>query len=195
MRANTNRDDRRVIDAIAPCRADLAGGTLDIWPLGIIHRGAVTVNVALPLMVQLRATRGAADNEIWHAVGEGPWQVLRSCDQERDLTAAVGFALCPAGAVEVRVLSQAPRGSGLGGSSSYGVAMSRTLLELEGLGMAQRQLVALVRDLEAQVMSAPTGVQDHWAAVRGGVSAVHIVPGGERVEALKVDTDWISTLR
>ena len=31
----------------APCRVDLAGGTLDIWPLYLFHPGAVTVNIAV----------------------------------------------------------------------------------------------------------------------------------------------------
>src|SRR5438105_10192104 len=31
----------------APCRVDLAGGTLDIWPLYLNHPGAVTVNFAV----------------------------------------------------------------------------------------------------------------------------------------------------
>ena len=31
----------------APCRVDLAGGTLDIWPLYLYHQGAVTVNFAI----------------------------------------------------------------------------------------------------------------------------------------------------
>ena len=30
----------------APCRVDLAGGTLDIWPLYLFHPGAVTLNFA-----------------------------------------------------------------------------------------------------------------------------------------------------
>jgi len=34
----------------APCRADLAGGTLDIWPLYLFHPGAVSVNVALNIL-------------------------------------------------------------------------------------------------------------------------------------------------
>ncbi len=37
----------------SPCRADLAGGTLDIWPLGMLHPGSVTVNAAIPVMVRL----------------------------------------------------------------------------------------------------------------------------------------------
>src|SRR5262249_36760336 len=35
------------ISAKAPCRVDLAGGTLDIWPLYLFHADAVTVNFAV----------------------------------------------------------------------------------------------------------------------------------------------------
>lgn len=40
--------------AKAWCRADLAGGTLDIWPLGLFHPQARTVNVALDLAVTVQ---------------------------------------------------------------------------------------------------------------------------------------------
>ena len=36
-----------IIEAKAPTRVDLAGGTLDIWPLYLFHPGAVTVNAAI----------------------------------------------------------------------------------------------------------------------------------------------------
>src|ERR1700743_3290965 len=35
------------IEARAPARIDLAGGTLDIWPLYLFHAGALTVNCAV----------------------------------------------------------------------------------------------------------------------------------------------------
>src|SRR4051812_5696252 len=35
------------ITAKAPCRVDLAGATLDIWPLYLFHANAVTVNFAV----------------------------------------------------------------------------------------------------------------------------------------------------
>src|SRR5689334_25219514 len=35
------------ITAQSPCRVDLAGGTLDIWPLYLYHANAVTVNFAV----------------------------------------------------------------------------------------------------------------------------------------------------
>ena len=40
-----------MVTATAWCRVDLAGGTLDIWPLGLFHREACTVNVAVDLAV------------------------------------------------------------------------------------------------------------------------------------------------
>src|SRR5205085_9505300 len=37
----------RKVTVRAPVRADLAGGTLDLWPLYLFHPGSRTVNVAL----------------------------------------------------------------------------------------------------------------------------------------------------
>ncbi len=174
-----------------PCRVDLAGGTLDIWPLGLLHRGSVTVNAAIPLWVRLEVDPGAPVGYVEHAVGEGPWRRLGPDEAERDLTAAVCFALRSTGGVRVRVLEQAPVGSGLGGSSSYAVALARGLLALEDRILGDRALVELLRDLEARVLGSPTGVQDHWPALRGGALALHLEPGGGAVEALAVDPSWM----
>ena len=35
------------IESKAPTRVDLAGGTLDIWPLYLFHPGALTLNTAI----------------------------------------------------------------------------------------------------------------------------------------------------
>ena len=37
------------IAASAPARIDLAGGTIDIWPLYLFHEGAQTLNAAISL--------------------------------------------------------------------------------------------------------------------------------------------------
>ena len=177
--------------ATAPCRADLAGGTLDIWPLGVIHRGSLTVNMAIPVLVRLEVDLGGRLGHVAHAVGDGPWRELGPEDSDVDLTAAVCFALCATGGVRVRVLEQAPMGSGLGGSSSYAVALARAVLALSEQTMNDGSMIALVRDLEARILVAPTGVQDHWAAARGGVIAVHLEAGGEVVEDLSVDSGWL----
>src|ERR1700675_2133834 len=40
----------------SPCRADLAGGTLDLWPLYLFHPGALTLNFALNIQTSCRLT-------------------------------------------------------------------------------------------------------------------------------------------
>jgi D-glycero-alpha-D-manno-heptose-7-phosphate kinase len=176
----------------APCRADLAGGTLDIWPLGMLHRGSITVNVAIPLRARLEVDLGATVGHVEHAEGAGPLRRMGPEAIETDLTAAVCFALRSTGGARVRVWNQAPMGSGIGGSSAYAVALARGVLALEDRSLGDRALVTLLRDLEARVIRAPTGTQDHWAALRGGVLAIHLDPGGESVERLAVDAAWIT---
>src|SRR5438270_10720169 len=44
------------IIAQAPCRADLAGGTVDLWPLYLFHPGALTLNFALNILTTCRIT-------------------------------------------------------------------------------------------------------------------------------------------
>ncbi|HVF45573.1 MAG TPA: hypothetical protein VM936_21280, partial [Pyrinomonadaceae bacterium] len=52
------------IEAIAPTRVDLAGGTIDIWPLYLFHPGASTVNFAVTLHARCRITPRADDQII-----------------------------------------------------------------------------------------------------------------------------------
>ncbi|MCU0302782.1 MAG: hypothetical protein MUC56_01820 [Thermoanaerobaculales bacterium] len=181
----------RTVRVTAPCRADLAGGTLDIWPLGQLHPGALTVNMAIPVLVRLEIDDGAALPVVEHTTPDGVVRRLGPADADADLTAAIVFALAASGGIRVRVLAQAPLRSGLGGSSAYGVALARGIDRLRGGAVSDERLVALVRDLEARLLGVPTGEQDHWAAVRGGVLAVHLEPGGNRVETLTVDPDWL----
>lgn len=182
------------VEAAAPCRVDLAGGTLDIWPLGILHPGSLTVNAALPVRARVRVeTGGVSAGAVAHVVGARGTRLLHGEDAGNDLTAAVAFFFRPEGGVQVRVLEQAPVGSGLGGSSAFAVALARALLALEGRSMDGERLVPILRDLEARVLGAPAGCQDHWAAEAGGVLALHLEPGGQRLERLSVDPAWISS--
>lgn len=186
---NTRSSSVRVT---APCRVDFAGGTLDIWPVGLMHPESLTVNVAIPVEVELEVDLAGEPDLVLHtAPGE---ELRRFCpdDAGTDLTAAVAFSVVPQGGVRVRVISQAPYRSGIGGSSSYGIALLRALNELAGQTQVEEDMVALVRDLEARVLGVPTGEQDHWAAVRGGVLALHLEAGGDRIERIEVVPEWLS---
>ena len=61
----------------APTRIDLAGGTIDIWPLYLFHDGASTLNAAISLRAHAEIT-ARADGRI----------ELRSIDTDRVVSAA-----------------------------------------------------------------------------------------------------------
>ncbi len=180
-----------VVEAVAPCRADLAGGTLDIWPLGLFEARALTVNVAIPVFVRLRVRTDAPEGYVIHATTGSPATILNAGLARTDLTAAVAFHFMPRGGLRIEVLEQAPVGSGLGGSSTYAVTLARAVLALRQAEMADDRLVATLRDLETRVLEAPAGTQDYWAALDGGALALHVRPGAEEIERLPVDSAWI----
>jgi D-glycero-alpha-D-manno-heptose-7-phosphate kinase len=157
----------------------------------MLHPGSITVNAAIPVMVRMDVDLEAPPGEVWHALGDEEYRHLGSSDATGDLSAAVAFAARPRGGVRVRVHSQASLGSGLGGSSAYAVALARGILTAQGDEMPDERMAVLARDLEARILGIPTGLQDHWAAIQGGVLAIHHEPGGERVERLEVDLEWV----
>jgi D-glycero-alpha-D-manno-heptose-7-phosphate kinase len=183
--------EHRVVEATAPARVDLAGGTLDIWPLYLLHPGAVTVNVAIDRRAWCRVETGGDSVQI-----ESRDTRSRAEGKDVDEVLAAGVLTLPAFILKalrmetgVRVLlhSQVPAGSGLGGSSALAVAIAAAASRAAGRPLEGEALVALVRDAEAQAIGVPTGVQDYWAAVRGGVLCLGLVPGGPRAERLLTD--------
>ncbi|HWM89339.1 MAG TPA: hypothetical protein VN493_01080 [Thermoanaerobaculia bacterium] len=177
--------------ARAWCRVDLAGGTLDIWPLGLFHPGARTVNVAIDLAATVRLSRSGGG----YAVKQGSSVVRASSVEELSShpegalvgVVAGAFGLPP---VEVELASDSPRGGGLGGSSALAVALIAAAEEEMDLPRTEpHQKVRLARDLEARLMSLPTGIQDHYPALLGGALEIRQEPGGERVRRLDVDLE------
>jgi D-glycero-alpha-D-manno-heptose-7-phosphate kinase len=95
--------------------------------------------------------------------------------------------------VEVRVRSDSPRGGGLGASSALAVAVIAAAEAFTGgPATSAEKRSALARDLEARLMGLPTGRQDHYAALLGGVLEVAHRPGGERIRRLGVDLEALS---
>ena len=191
----------------APARIDLAGGTLDLWPLYLLHPGAMTVNLAI--------------NRYAHCVVEPRRDrriILENSDTgERDrfasitaLTDALSSAsssattkkkapklsllaelvryFAPEKGLTLTTWSEVPAGAGLGGSSTLGVAIAAALARWTGKRLTRRELVSLVRDIEVRVLKVPTGEQDHFPAAFGGASAIHLEPIHARRESLEVDT-------
>src|SRR6476620_435279 len=56
------------VTASAPTRIDLAGGTIDIWPLYLFHQGAQTLNAAISLRAHVQIA--PRDDEFVEIVSE-----------------------------------------------------------------------------------------------------------------------------
>src|ERR1039457_898248 len=65
----------------APCRADLAGGTLDIWPLYLFHPGAVSVNVALNILTSCKITARGGRKIVLRSRDTGQHEHFASLDE------------------------------------------------------------------------------------------------------------------
>ncbi len=182
-----------MIEVRAPGRVDLAGGTLDLWPLYCLHPGAVTVNVAVDARVRVAAAaRPDQPSRVAVTTAGAAERTVAAADAGTDLIAAVALAVRPEGALAVEVRQQLPVGSGLGGSSVLAVAVATACLAVAGRPMSPGRLVALLRDVEARVLRAPTGVQDYYPAVLGGALAIGFPAGGEEVAPVDVAAEWVN---
>jgi D-glycero-alpha-D-manno-heptose-7-phosphate kinase len=169
----------RLIVASAPTRIDFAGGTLDIPPLYLFHQPAITVNVAIDLVaeVRVRAREGrairlfAVDQRrqvLWPSREHISW----SREPFLELVARLIRSLASDTGLDVRTECQAPAGAGTGGSSALAVATVAALTSAAGRRLNRRTLIEQARSIETQAIRVPTGYQDYFAAAYGGASAI-----------------------
>lgn len=186
------------IESRAPTRADLAGGTLDIWPLYLFHEGAVTVNCAITRYASCAIeTRAEGQRSITlrstdtrRSESFASLEALRSARRYRlPLLAHLVRFFGPTAGFTLTTNSEVPAGAGLGGSSAMAVAICAALDRLSGAGRRLEDWIHISRDAEAIVIGVPTGTQDHYPAAFGGASAIVLAPGSERREALACDVD------
>jgi D-glycero-alpha-D-manno-heptose-7-phosphate kinase len=165
------------IDATAPTRIDLAGGTLDIYPLNVFVDGGLTLNMGISLLshawVEVRP-----DAEI-HLRSEDTGAALDAPDvtslpvgRELDLVARIVKFYPPRTGVNVTTRNTVPHGSGLGASSSLLIALTGALDKLNGTNLTPDRYIDWGANIEAQCIGIPTGKQDYFAALYGGVSAI-----------------------
>lgn len=184
------------IETRAPTRIDLAGGTLDIWPLYLFHTGAVTVNCAITRYAFCRIEERA--NPAIELISRDTRKrerfpsfdaLARSQRYTLPLLAHLVRHFRPSSGLRIQTNSEAPAGAGIGGSSAMAVAICAGLSRLTGRAHNRFGWIRTSRDVEAVVIGTPTGTQDHYPAAFGGVAAVHLEVGGERREPLPANTD------
>jgi D-glycero-alpha-D-manno-heptose-7-phosphate kinase len=178
----------------APCRVDLAGGTLDIWPLYLYHANAVTVNFAVDRYAScLLETRDDA-KIVLSSSDLGLSEEFASLDAldrapkyKLPLVAYLLRFFRPVTGVTLSSHSEAPAGAGISGSSTLIIAVASALNKLTGAGYPIEKLREISQNVEAQIIRVPTGAQDYYPAMYGGVSAIELGAAGVIRKALPVD--------
>ena len=175
----------------APTRIDLAGGTIDIWPLYLFHPGASTLNAAISLRAHAQID-SRTDGRI----------ELHSIDIDRRVTAASCDALDPSGELSLLALlarqyrlngatlttqGESPAGAGIAGSSALTIAVCGALARWTNASSDPEQLLQVAMNVECQTIRVPTGVQDYRPALYGGVAAIELRADGVRRVGLDVD--------
>jgi len=195
----------------SPLRVDLSGGTLDLWPVGTFlqqrsyqfwDKPLLTLNMAIQcksyVQIKLSAGKGIEliqrreqGDKIWK--GEEP-----SLASDFILERAVIMSFWPLiqhGLLKIITSSEAPQGSGLGGSSSLMVSLVGAMMYLWENPSAHKleyfksldtlkKIAARALYLEAGVLGGMAGNQDHLAAAFGGIQAIEHTMDGPRLHPL-----------
>ncbi len=181
--------------ATIPTRIDIAGGTIDLWPIHCVLNEPATVNIGVTLDAE--AVVSTSDDGSFHFI---------STDQ--DLAEAGGFEKLTNSetlpllglllktiwnptlpAITIKTSAKSPAGAGLGGSSCLGIAIAAALFKLRTKFdqpdvASEKDLVQTVQDAEAKLIHAPTGCQDYWGGLRGNINVLRYPYGNTTIKTM-----------
>lgn len=180
-----------MLTSSAPTRIDLAGGTIDIWPLYLFHEGASTINAAISLRAHVQLESRPAGGVELVSIDTGRRVYAGSSDE---LTHACELPLLALLARHYRLHNavlttrgESPAGAGIAGSSALTIAACGALARWTGAAEAPADLLQVAMNIECQTIRVPTGVQDYRPALYGGIAAIELRVDGIHRRAIRVD--------
>ncbi len=188
------------VKVTAPTRIDLAGGTLDIFPLYIFESGGLTVNMAIDLNtsaeIKVREDKQlnifSRDlNVDFHS--NNITDVKPVGELELVIRAVRFFA--PSFGLDIVTESNVPKGSGLAASSSLLIALMYGLSYLCNEQTNSNTFIDWCANVEARSLGIPTGKQDYYAAYFGGLSKILFEDKGITHEHAGVSSEFLEELQ
>ena len=187
-----------IIESSAPTRVDLAGGTIDIWPLYLFHPGASTVNFAINLRASCRIEtrddgRIILESRDRKVSFETKLEALEDLIREErlELISKLVHFFKPNVGFHLVANSDAPAGAGLAGSSALSIALIGALNSLVGNRYEKRKYITIAANIETTVIRVPAGFQDYYSALYGGTSCIRFQADGIEREELKIDEETL----
>ncbi len=187
-----------IIESQAPTRIDLAGGTIDLWPLYLFHDNSQTINFAIDQYACCRIETRDDGRFVVESKDRGARVEADSLDGLRgdEELSLISKLLCffkPQTGLDITTDCMAPAGAGLGGSSALNIAVCGALNKLTGERYPKERLPFIAINVETQVLKVPAGYQDYFPAVYGGVSRIKLEIEGVTREAVETDLDELES--
>src|SRR5207302_597659 len=200
MEASWTLPKQGAIIAQAPCRADLAGGTMDLGTLYMFHPGALTLNFAVNILTTCRITPLKGKRIQLRSLDTRREQTFSSFSELRrtnrfrlPLAARLIQFFAPKEGLLIETDSESPAGAGISGSSALMIATTAALGRFTDRHLTLEQMRVIAQNIEAQIIEVPTGCQDYYPALYGGVSAIRLDADGIHREAVPVFPEEIES--
>ncbi len=175
--------DRTIITQ-APLRATAAGGMTDLPSFYRLHGPGASVNFAITKYVTIFVSQNFFPDTI--RVSYSKTEIAKKVDDIQHPTVKEALRLLGIdGGIEILSHSDIPsHGTGLGSSSTFLVALLHALHAWKGENVSQNELAEEAVKIERWILNEPGGLQDQYAAARGGINlmefnkddSVHIKP-------------------
>jgi D-glycero-alpha-D-manno-heptose-7-phosphate kinase len=115
--------------------------------------------------------------------------LMRAKNYQHALAAYLIRFFQPKGGFILETHSDSAAGAGISGSSALMIATSAVLARFTGQALDIEQIRVIAQNVEAQLIRVPTGCQDYYPAMYGGVNVIHLSPGGVRCEPIPISAD------
>ncbi|MCL2295456.1 MAG: kinase [Methanomassiliicoccaceae archaeon] len=185
--------------ARAPLRIGIAGGGTDVDPYASRKGGCVlnaTINKYAYCTITPRHDCKMRVRSSYYGVYEAPLDGgPLKLDGNMDLIKAVTNHFEVREGFDILIESDAPAGSGLGGSSTMMVAMISAMTNWLGMETDHDDIARLAYRLEREDIGLKGGKQDQYAAAYGGFNIMDINLEGVKVQRLDIDEDVANELQ
>jgi len=161
----------------------------------------VTVNFAVSVLTTCRLTPLPGRRLQFVSIDTGREETFASFEAlcaasargkfQHALAAHLVRFFAPDGGLRVETRSESPAGAGISGSSALMIATTAALARYTGRKLGLEAIRELAQNIEAQLIRVPTGCQDYYPALYGGVNALHLEPDGIHREAIRVAAEEV----
>ena len=185
--------------ARAPLRIGIAGGGTDVEPYASMKVGAV-FNTTINRYAYCTITPTNDHSMSIHSTDYGKFEAPLdggplALDGNMDLIKAVTNYFNITDGFKMFLQSEAPPGSGLGGSSTVIVSIIAAICEWQGIKLTSMEMARLAYKLEREDIGLKGGKQDQFAAVFGGFNLMKFNKHGVNVNRVKIDDDTKNELQ